>query len=37
MKLIFCIDDKKGMMFFGKRQSQDIVINTEGVKLCQNE
>ena len=25
MKLIFCIDDKKGMMFFGKRQSQDII------------
>ena len=23
MKLIFCIDDKSGMMFFGKRQSQD--------------
>ena len=23
MKLIFCIDDKGGMMFFGKRQSQD--------------
>ena len=26
MKLIFCIDDKKGMMFFGKRQSQDSVL-----------
>ena len=26
MKLIFCIDDKKGMMFFGKRQSQDNVL-----------
>ena len=26
MKLIFCIDDKKGMMFFGKRQSQDRVL-----------
>ena len=23
MKLIFCIDDKMGMMFFGKRQSKD--------------
>lgn len=23
MKLIFCIDDKKGMMLFGKRQSKD--------------
>lgn len=26
MKLIFCIDEKKGMMFFGKRQSQDSVL-----------
>lgn len=26
VKLIFCIDDKKGMMFFGKRQSQDSVL-----------
>lgn len=26
MKLIFCIDDKKGMMFFGKRQSQDSIL-----------
>lgn len=39
MKLIFCIDDKKGMMFFGKRQSQDSVLrewilsSTAGSKL----
>ena len=39
MKLIFCIDDKKGMMFFGKRQSQDGVLrewimnHTAGSKL----
>lgn len=26
MKLIFCIDDKNGMMFFGKRQSQDKIL-----------
>lgn len=26
MKLIFCVDDKNGMMFFGKRQSQDSVL-----------
>lgn len=26
MKLIFCIDNKKGMMFFKKRQSQDSVL-----------
>lgn len=26
MKLIFCIDDKNGMMFFGKRQSQDSAL-----------
>lgn len=39
MKLIFCIDDKKGLMFFGKRQSQDSVLrewilnHTAGSKL----
>ena len=39
MKLIFCIDEKKGMMFFGKRQSQDsvlrewIISHTAGSKL----
>ena len=39
MKLIFCIDDKNGMMFFGKRQSQDSVLRewiigyTTGSKL----
>ena len=26
MKFIFCIDKKNGMMFFGKRQSQDRVL-----------
>jgi len=26
MKYIFCIDNKKGMMFFGKRQSQDSAL-----------
>ena len=26
MKLIFCIDNKNGMMFFGKRQSQDSLL-----------
>ena len=39
VKLIFCIDDKKGLMFFGKRQSQDsvlrewIISHTAGGKL----
>ena len=39
MKLIFCIDNKNGMMFFGKRQSQDSVLrewiinHTNGNKL----
>ena len=33
MKLIFCIDDKKGMMFFGKRQSQDSVLREWIVNL----
>ena len=26
MKLIFCIDDIGGMMFFGRRQSQDRIL-----------
>lgn len=39
MKLIFCVDDKMGLMFFGKRQSQDkvlrewIINHTQGSKL----
>lgn len=39
MKLIFCLDEKKGMMFGGKRQSQDSVLRqwimnkTKGSKL----
>ena len=39
MKLIFCIDDKKGMMLFGKRQSKDqnlkegIINYARGSKL----
>ena len=39
MRLIFCVDDKGGMMFFGKRQSQDkslrewIVNYAQGAKL----
>ena len=39
MKLIFCIDDQSGMMFFGKRQSRDSVLYdrileiTKGSKL----
>ncbi len=39
MKLIFCIDKKNGMLFFGKRQSQDsllrawILSHTQGSKL----
>ena len=39
MKLIICIDSRKGMMFFGKRQSQDrelrrwIINRTSGSKL----
>jgi len=26
MTLIFCLDDQKGMMFFGKRQSRDSLL-----------
>ena len=39
MKLIFCVDDKNGMMLFGKRQSQDsllrkwIIEHTSGSRL----
>ena len=39
MKLIFCVDKKNGVMFFGKRQSQDVVLrewiitHTAGSKL----
>lgn len=39
MKLIFCVDDKMGLMFSGKRQSQDkvlrewIINHTQGSKL----
>lgn len=39
MRLIFCVDDKGGMMFFGKRQSQDkslrewIINYAQGSKL----
>ena len=39
MKLIVCIDTKKGMMFFGRRQSQDgalrkwIIDHTKGQRL----
>ena len=43
MKLIFCIDKDNGMMFFGKRQSQDSklrewIINKVGInKLWMSE
>lgn len=39
MRLIFCLDDKGGMMIFGKRQSQDSVLRdwiinyAQGAKL----
>ena len=39
MRLIFCIDDNRGMMFFGKRQSSDknlrewIINYAQGAKL----
>lgn len=43
MNLIFCIDKKKGMMFFGKRQSQDeelrkhLISLTFGAKMWMSE
>ncbi len=33
MKLIFCIDKKNGMMFFGKRQSQDSVLREKLLEM----
>ena len=35
MRLIFCIDDKGGMMFFGKRQSKDSVLRNWIVNYAQ--
>lgn len=43
MKLIFCLSKDKGMMFFGKRQSQDAILrewiinHIEGSKLWMTE
>lgn len=43
MKLIFCVDTKNGLMFFGRRQSQDSVLRskmlelTAGAKLWMSE
>ncbi len=36
MKLIFCIDSKKGMMFFGKRQSQDGALREKLLSLTES-
>ena len=36
MTLIFCIDDKNGMMFFGKRQSQDSVLRNWIIEKSKN-
>ncbi len=33
MKLIFCVDKKNGMMFFGKRQSQDSVLREKILEM----
>ena len=35
MKLIVCIDEKKGMMFNHRRQSQDRVLRDDIRKECQ--
>lgn len=37
MKLIVCIDKSGGMMFFGKRQSQDSVLRDRIVKMTEGE
>lgn len=43
MKIIICVDKDMGMMFFGKRQSQDgilrewIIKHTEGSKLWMSQ
>ncbi|MBQ3517958.1 MAG: ribonuclease Z [Clostridia bacterium] len=36
MKLIFCIDDKNGLMFNGRRQSQDRVLRERILNLATN-
>ena len=37
MKLCICLDKKNGMMFFGKRQSQDSVQRERFLKLVGSE
>lgn len=37
MKLIVCVDKLDGMMFFGKRQSQDSVLRERVMKLICGE
>jgi hypothetical protein len=36
MKLIFCLDDKNGMMFNGRRQSQDKLLRVRVLSLTGN-
>ena len=33
MKVIICLDDRDGMMFNGRRQSKDRVLNTDVIAL----
>ena len=37
MKLILCLDDKKGMMFNRRRQSRDSLLIKDLVSTCQEE
>lgn len=34
MKLIFCIDERNGLMFNGRRQSQDRILRERVLNLC---
>ena len=36
MRLFFCIDSKNGMMFLGKRQSQDKTFRKWIINYAQN-
>jgi len=36
MKLIFCLDDKNGMMFNGRRQSQDKLLRSRVLSIVGN-
>lgn len=36
MKLIFCLDDRNGMMFNNRRQSQDRILRSRMLEMTEN-